>query len=441
MIRKVIITVLLINIVTIQAQTFNKSTLDSFFELLDANDKGMGSISIYRQGKEIYKNSIGYLDLAHKTKANSETIYRIGSITKTFTATIIMQLIEDNKLDLETLLSDYFPKVSNADKITIGHMLRHRSGLFNLTEDEDFMKWMIVPNTRKQMIDRLLKKEGSFEPGEKTAYSNTNYLLLSYIAEEIEGKTYSEILQSRIIHPLGLKRTAYGKNIDTSNNEALSYVKNDNKWVKIEKHTDMSVPIGAGAIVSTPTEVNIFYNSLFSGKLVSNASLEIMMDTSTGMGIGLGGETFFGKQAYGHNGGIDGFQSLTMYLPEEKIVVSYIGNGVVMSPNNCIVNVLKSYYDQDYKLPVFNAPLEFATEELDVFLGVYISKSFPFQITFTKENTTLIASAKDGPTFPLVGYQKNGFKSDRAGATINFNTDESTMVLELNGNKVSFKRK
>ncbi|WP_299189057.1 serine hydrolase [uncultured Aquimarina sp.] len=426
---------------TITAQTFNKTRLDSLFNLLDTHNQGMGSISIYKQGKEVYKNSIGYLDLGNKTKANSETIYRIGSITKTFTATIIMQLIDDNKLDLETLLSDYFPKIFNADKITIGQMLRHRSGLFNLTEDEDFMKWMIVPNTRKQMIDRLLKKEGSFEPGEKTAYSNTNYLLLSYIAEEIEGKTYSEILQSRIIQPLGLKRTAYGKNIDTNNNEALSYVMNDNKWVKIEKHTHMSVPIGAGAIVSTPTEVNIFYNSLFSGQLVSNASLEIMMDTSTGMGIGLGGETFFGKQAYGHNGGIDGFQSLTMYLPEEKIVVSYIGNGVVMSPNNCIVNVLKSYYDQDYKLPVFSAPLEFTKEELDVFLGVYISESFPFQITFTKENTTLIASAKDGPTFPLVGYQKNGFKSDRAGATINFNTDESTMMLELNGNKVYFKRK
>ncbi|WP_405206938.1 serine hydrolase domain-containing protein [Aquimarina sp. LLG6339-5] len=441
MIRKVIITVLLINIVTIQAQTFNKSTLDSFFELLDANDKGMGSVSIYKEGIEVYNTSIGYIDLEHKIKANSETIYRIGSITKTFTATIIMQLIEENKLKLETLLSDYFPELSNAHKITIANMLRHQSGLFNLTEDEDFMTWMIVPNTRKQMVDRLLKKEASFQPGEKTAYSNTNYLLLSYIAEEIEGKTYSEILQSRIIDPLGLKRTAYGREINTNNNEALSYVMNDNKWVKIEKHTDMSVPIGAGAIVSTPTEINIFYNSLFSGKLVSNTSLEIMMDTSTGMGIGLGGDTFFGKQAYGHNGGIDGFQSLTMYLPEEKIVVSYIANGVVMSPNNCIVNILRTYYDKDYKLPVFSAPLEFATEELDVFLGVYSSESFPFQITFTKENTTLIASAKDGPTFPLVGYQKNGFKSDRAGATINFNTDASKMVLELNGNKVSFTRK
>ncbi|SEM13369.1 CubicO group peptidase, beta-lactamase class C family [Aquimarina amphilecti] len=426
---------------TITAQTFNTAKLDSLFNLLDTHNQGMGSISIYKKGKEIYKNSIGYLDLENKVKANSETKYRIGSITKTFTATIIMQLVEEKKLKLETLLSDYFPKVSNSDKITIEHMLRHRSGLFNLTEDEDFMTWMVVSNTRKQMIDRLLKKGPKFQPDEKTAYSNTNYLLLSYIAEEIEGKTYAEILESKIIKPLHLKRTAYGKKINTNNNEAISYVMNDDKWVKIEKHTDMSVPIGAGAIVSTPTEVNIFYNSLFSEKLVSKTSLEKMMDTSTGMGIGLGGETFFNKQAYGHNGGIDGFQSLTMYLPEEEIVVSYIGNGVVMSPNNCIVNVLKSYYDQDYKLPVFRAPLEFTTGELDVYLGVYVSESFPFQITFTKDNTTLIASAKDGPTFPLVGYQKNGFKSDRAGATANFDPGNNTMILELNGNEVYFKRK
>lgn len=441
MIKKIIIVVLLMNILTIQAQTFNKERIDSLFSLLEIHNQGMGSISVYKEGKEVYKNSIGYLDVENGIEANEKTKYRIGSITKTFTATLIMQLVDEKKLSLGTFLVDYFPEVSNANKITIEHMLRHRSGLFNLTEDEDFRKWMLVPNTRKEMMNRIVKREVDFQPDEKTAYSNTNYVLLSYIAEEIESKTYAEILESRIIKPLGLKRTGYGKIINTEDNEALSYVRENSEWSLIEKHTDMSVPIGAGAIVSTPTELNIFYTSLFSGKLVSKNSLEKMMDTSLGMGIGLGGEIFFDKQAYGHNGGIDGFQSLTLYVPEDKITISYIGNGIVMSPKNCIVNVLKSYYNKNYKLPEFKEPIQLKTKALDPYLGVYTSDLFPFQITITKEDTVLIADAKDGPKFPLVAYAKDGFKSDRAGATLNFYPTENKMILELNGSKVNFIKK
>ncbi|MBW1295074.1 serine hydrolase domain-containing protein [Aquimarina litoralis] len=438
--NKIIIPFLLISI-GIAAQSFDKVKLDSLFTVIDQNNKGMGSISIFQNGKEVYANSIGYADIEKDIKPNKNTKYRIGSITKTFTATLIMQLVDEKKLSLDTHLSAYFPEVSNASRITIEHLLRHRSGLFNLTEDKDFLNWMILPNTREQMLGRLVKKNVSFEPGAKTRYSNTNYLLLSYIAEEIEGKTYAEILHARIIKPLGLKRTAYGKKINSKNNEALSYLLKEDNWVMVKNETHMSVPIGAGAIVSTPTELNVFYENLFSGRLVTKISLDKMMDISKGMGIGLSGETFFNKQAYGHNGGIDGFQSLTLYLPEEKIGVSYIGNGVVMSPNNFINNVLDSYYNNNYQLPKFEKALKFTTEELDQYLGVYISESFPFQITISKDDTVLIADAKDGPTFPLKGYSNNKFISDRAGAALFFYPAKDKMVLELNGNKVNFKRK
>ncbi len=441
MIKKMIIIPFLLIGLGITAQNFNKTKLDSLFTIIYQNNKGMGSISIFQNGKEVYANSIGYADIENEIKPDKNTKYRIGSITKTFTATLIMQLVDEQKLGLDTYLSTYFPEIPNASKITIEHLLRHRSGLFNLTEDEDFLTWMILPNTREQMLERLVKRKVNFEPGAKTRYSNTNYLLLSYIAEEIEGKPYSEILHARVIKPLGLKRTAYGKKINSKNNEALSYVLKEDNWNMVKNETHMSVPIGAGAIVSTPTELNIFYENLFSGRLVTKISLDKMIDISKGMGMGISGETFFNKQAYGHNGGIDGFQSLTLYLPEEKIAVSYIGNGVVMSPNSIIINVLDSYYNNNYQLPKFEKALKFTTEELDQYLGVYVSESFPFQITITKENTVLVADAKDGPTFPLKGYSNHKFISDRAGAALFFHPTENEMVLELNGNKVNFKRK
>ena len=106
-------------VLNVSAQTFDKAKLDSFFSLLEKNNKGMGSISIFKEGKEVYTKSIGYADVEHGLKADNETVYRIGSISKTFTATMVMQLVESGKLALEDKLSKFYPDVPNAEKITI----------------------------------------------------------------------------------------------------------------------------------------------------------------------------------------------------------------------------------------------------------------------------------------------------------------------------------
>ncbi len=189
-----------------QTQEQNKK-LDSLFDKINANELTMGSISIFSNGKEAYSRSIGYLDVANQTPANSSTAYRIGSITKTFTAVVVMQLVEEGKLKAEALLAEYFPQVPNSDKITVEHLLRHQSGLFNITDDEDHKKWMLTPQSREVMLKRIVKNGTLFMPAEETKYSNTNYLLLPYIAEEIEDKTYAEIVKQRIVDKIDLKNT------------------------------------------------------------------------------------------------------------------------------------------------------------------------------------------------------------------------------------------
>jgi D-alanyl-D-alanine carboxypeptidase len=351
MIRKIIIIALLVSCGS-NAQTINKTRLDSLFMLIETKNKGMGSFSISKEGKEIYHKSIGYSDIANDAKNNKTTKYRIGSITKTFTATIIAKLVEEGKLHFSTTLNTFFPKIPNAKKITIDNLLRHQSGLFNITEQENFASWIITPKSREQMLERFIKNGTIFEPGKETKYSNTNFILLSYIAEDIEHKSFSEILESRIIKPLKLQRTEYGKKINPQNNEALSYFEEDSEWQLIQNHTDMSGPMGAGAIVSTASELNVFYENLFSGKLVTEKSLAQMTDTSTRMGMGLDGNVLHDKQIYGHNGGIDGFRSLSIYMPEEKLAITYIGNGVVMSPKSCILAALKIYFGIDNNIQV-----------------------------------------------------------------------------------------
>ncbi|MEM6738328.1 MAG: serine hydrolase, partial [Bacteroidota bacterium] len=123
-------------------QQFDTSKLGKFLDLVEENERGMGSLSIFKDGEEVYQKSIGYSSLSDRKKANEKTSYRIGSISKTFTASIIMQLIVEKRLSLETKLADYFPEIPNANSITIAYLLRHRSGIFNFTNSKDFADWM-----------------------------------------------------------------------------------------------------------------------------------------------------------------------------------------------------------------------------------------------------------------------------------------------------------
>ena len=333
-----------------QTHSIDKSRLDLFFNSLELTDNRMLSISVYSNGNEVYKRSIGFSDVSKGVRPNELTKYRIGSISKTFTATIIMQLIDELKLSLDTPLNKFFPQIVNSEKITVELLLRHHSGLFDITRDKDINSWIFKTQTREQMLDRFIKNSSVFEPDERTEYSSTNYLLLTYIAEEIENKSYAQILESRIIEPLELKRTEYGKKINTDDNEALSYSKEWYDW-ELEPETNMSAPSGAGALVSTPSEVNIFINSLFSRKLVSNASFYKMIDFRKKTGMGLFKYSFRHVGGIGHGGNIDGFRSIVVYFPKEKFSVTILSNGLTTS----ITSLLSLFLDELREALIENA--------------------------------------------------------------------------------------
>ncbi len=264
-IKRIVLTYLILSGLFFNVQSFNKAKMDSLFHLIEENDRGMGSISIFRDGKEMYQKSYGYRDAEHTIKANAETKYRVGSISKTFTAAIVMKLIEEGELALTTRLSDFYPQVKNADKITVEQLLRHRSGIFNITND-NFTSWNTQKHTKEQLLEKIITKGSTFKPGERFEYSNSNYILLTFITEDITGKSFSDLLQEIIVKPCGLKNTCVGNKINPQNNEALSYTKMSD-W-KPENETDMSIPLGAGFIVSTPTDLNIFFTSLFEEKII-----------------------------------------------------------------------------------------------------------------------------------------------------------------------------
>jgi CubicO group peptidase (beta-lactamase class C family) len=413
------------------SQNFDKAKMDSLFATIESHQKGMGSVSIFVDGKPVYQNTIGYADIETGLRANAGTKYRIGSISKTFTAVIIMQLIDEDKLTLDTKLSGFFPEIPNAGEITIENLLRHRSGLYNFTNAEDYVSWMEKTKSRDELIQLFIDNGTVFNPNEKAEYSNTNYVLLSLIAEKIDHKNFSDIIKKRISKPLKLKNTYYGGKINPENNEALSYTKL--KGWTLATETDMSIPMGAGSIVSTPNDLNTFYASLFAGKLVSASSLGEMTKLVDSFGIGLFQIPFYERKAFGHTGGIDGFQSNSAYFPDDKFVVSYFSNGADMPVNNIMIGVLSIYFGKDYILPEFLSGLELNTEELDKYLGTYSSPTFPLKLTITKEGNKLIGQATGQPTFPLEAYEMDKFKFDQAMLKIDFFPNEHKLILKQGG--------
>jgi D-alanyl-D-alanine carboxypeptidase len=438
---KILITTLLIGLSfrTVFSQSFNKPKLDSLMNVLAEKNKAMGSLTLSKNGTVVYSRAIGYSYISgnEKLPATDQTKYRVGSISKMFTATMIFQLIEDRKLTLTTTVDKYFPQLPNANKITISNLLNHRSGLHNFTADPEYLNWMTQSKTQDDMLAVISKSPVEFQPNEKLSYSNSNYVVLGYIIEKVSNRSYSKYLSKRITSKIGLSNTYVGTRTDTKKNESFSY-RLSTGWEQAPE-TDMSIPGGAGAIVSTPADLTKFIEALFSLKLVSNSSLSQMKTITDGYGMGMFQIPFYAKTAYGHNGGIDGFASILEYFPEDSLAVAYCTNGQVYPMNDILIGVLSIYFNKPYSIPTFIPPsISLRTEDLDKYLGVYSSTQIPLKITITKNNTTLIAQATGQSSIPLEATEKDKFTFDPAGINMEFNPDKNEMTLKQRGETVLF---
>ena len=429
--KKLFILLALGLVINVGAQDFDRQKMDSLFEVIEKYNKGMGGFAIHKNGELVYQNNIGYADIAGNIEATARTKYRIGSISKTFTAAMILQLVEEGKLSLDTKLSRFYPEIPNADQITIEDLLRHQSGLFNFTNDETYLEYMEQPKSKEELLTIFTEDEPSFKPGEKNDYSNTNYVLLSFILEDLENESYPQILKNRILNPLQLEDTYYGGKINTENAEALSY-KKQNVWQPTTE-TDMSIPIGAGALVSTPSDLNEFFTALFNGKIIKPETLEKMKTLKNGYGMGLFTSPFYEKTLYGHTGGIDGFNSMSMYYPEEDLAVSYTSNGTDLSPNNIFIGAMNIYWGLDSEIPSFEPAIEVPLEKLQAYTGTYGSETFPLKVKIFVENETLMGQATGQPAFPLEAYDEDKFQFTRAGLKLEFKPEDDKMTLLQGG--------
>jgi len=423
--------------VTSFAQEQKFLALDSLFQILDENNRFMGSLSISENGKIAYSKTIGKADLASGKSSDNLTKYRIGSISKMFTACLIFQAIEENKLSLKQNINRFFPKITGAKEISIGNLLNHRSGIHNYTNDTSYFNYYTASKSQKEMLEIIQASGSDFKPNSKAEYSNSNYILLSFILEKIYKKSYEELLDIKIIQPQGLKNTYFGKKLELAKNECASY-RFSGKW-ELEKETNSSVSLGAGGIVSTTEDLLFFISNLFEGKIINTASLEQMTKLEDGYGMGIFPVPFYDKKGFGHTGGIDGFSSFLYIFPEEKISIALTSNGSRFNNNDIGIAALSDCFDKSFTLPSFYA-VELRSEDLDKYLGSYVNPEIPIKISITKDSLSLIAQATGQPSFTLELIGKDSFEFSPAGVEIQFIPQKNLLILKQGGGEFTFTR-
>lgn len=300
-------------------------------------EKEGGAVALVSREGAVSRYAVGDAS-SDGTPLTVDSVFRVGSISKPFTAAIVLQLVDEGKVDLDAPLSTYLPDASMGDEVSVRELLAHRSGLPDYTSHRDFITDSLVDPSCEMSGERVLgyAKEGeSREPRGSFSYSNTNYLLLGQLIEEIDGVSLDDSLQNRIGKPLGLSSTAF----DLPGAGVPSAVVGG--WSAQGQDGDPDTPysclatgaFAAGALVSTVDDLTRFRSALVGGELISDDSLEEMTDFGDGpYGLGLFrfdiGE---GEIAYNHNGGIPGFVSTMTFDPAS-------GDAVIVLTNNDLIN-------------------------------------------------------------------------------------------------------
>lgn len=355
-------------IVTCMFNLSNAQTkVDKLEKLLGAYaeyGKFNGSVLVAEKGKVIYKKGFGLADMEWNIPNQPDTKHRLGSITKQFTAMLIMQLFEQGKLKLDVPISTYLPDYpkKSGDIITIHHLLTHTSGIPNMTSFPGFLK-DVSRNayTPEELVKMSSDSALQFEPGKTFAYSNSGYLLLGYIIEKVTGKTYEQVLRENILTPLKMNNTGYDHHETVLKNRARGYEKNGRHYVNAG-FIDMSVPHAAGAMYSTVEDLYLWDQTLYGDRLLRKENMDLMFTkhipsggSQYGYGWGIGdlplGNTTERVETVGHGGGINGFNTQITRITRDKSLIVLLNNTGGAPLNEMTSAIAAVLYDKSFDLP------------------------------------------------------------------------------------------
>jgi CubicO group peptidase (beta-lactamase class C family) len=399
----------------------------SYFE----QQKFMGAVLVARDGKPLLEKGYGFANLEWNIPNSPATRFRLGSVSKQFTAACILLLEDRGKLHVDDPISRYLGALpQNWKKITIFQLLNHTAGIPNFTDFPNYKDNHSLSVTPAQLIKRFEAKPLDFEPGKNWKYSNSGYVLLGAIIEKVSGKSYAHFVQENIFEPLDMHDSGYDSNSAIIKQRASGYEKSNDVLLNAT-YVDMSVPYAAGGLYSTVGDMLKWQLGLFGGKLLSPAALKKMITPCKNKyACGLSVDKLDGHKVIAHGGGIDGFNTSFAYFPDDRLLVVVLGNQEGTAPTAiskklaaiaCGRNVELAYTPLEIKLPA---------SELKPFQGTY-KLAAGVHMSITLENNRLMTQLTGQPRLELYAEEDRKFFSKAVDAQIEFFKDGSGRVTHL----------
>jgi CubicO group peptidase (beta-lactamase class C family) len=399
----------------------------------------MGTVLVVKDGHALIDQGYGFADLEWNIPNAPTTKFRLGSLTKQFTAASILLLQERGKLNIDDPVSKYMPDAPAAwSKITIYNVLTHTSGIPNFTGFPDYRASEWKDTNPTELVARFRDKPLDFEPGAKFSYSNSGYILLGYLLEKVSGQTYGDFLQQNIFTPLGMKDTGIDSNAAILPQRAQGY-RRSRQGIEHDGYVSMTIPFSAGALYSTTGDLLKWEQALFGGKVLKPESLTKMTTPfKDGYGFGIGIHPVDGHKLLTHGGSIQGFNTSLNYYPDDKLTVIVLGNLTGGAPDQIASYIGKVALGQTVTLTSERKEVMLTSAALSDYTGTYHVTDFDADLIIAVKGPRL--SAKLGKQNPadLFAESDSNFFLKIADVQLEFFRDPSThtvnrLVVHQNG--------
>jgi len=361
---------------------------DELLTAYSTQHKFSGAVLIAKEGNILFEKAYGYADLGTQRLNTTETEFRVGSLTKMFTSTAILQLVQQGKLSLTDRVSKYLPQFANGDQVQIQHLLSHTSGIKGTTEAPE-------PTTLEESVARFRCDSLAFTPGSRFEYNNFNYILLAYIVQKVSGMPFEQLLKTRVLDKAGMTHSGLDTKDRKSDVKALGYVTNPETIAWEEpKGGNVAIASGAGALYSTVGDLYKWSQAISNHVVLPDSVLKkAMKPFQNNYGFGWMTREIAGTTQVGHTGSIPGFIANFMKFPKEDITIILLCNYQDVDGNQLSNDLVAVTFGNPYTLPVQKKAVALTNDVLQQYVGQYQQPS-GFSITVSTEGGKLFALAQ-----------------------------------------------
>lgn len=412
-------TALLLIFISTKTYCQKNKQIDELLTTYEKENQFSGSVLVAEKGNIIFEKSYGYRNAPQKEKNTNNSLYRIYSTTKIFTAAAILKLQEQGKLSTDDKLSKYFPQFLKGDSITLKNMLSHTSGIPEVDETLN----------EEDLLNHLSEKPLDFSPNKSWSYSNTNYYLLGYIIQKVTGKEYDRYIEELILKPLKMNNSGFHFNALKNKDKAFGYEfisgENSNEALRFKSEH----PYAAGAMYSSAEDLYKFSEAFYNGKILDINVIKSMYTPYLNDHYGFGQEIYkipgSNKSIVGHSGGGPGYRCRFIRDLDNDISIIILVNSEMVPVDKIAEDITSIVHNKSYKETRF---VEINKNNLQRIEGIYSSPEATFYVNII--DGAVVFSGDILPRIPLVPVTETFFKLED-NFTFNFNKDQTDKIESI----------